>query len=203
MKKGIGFIKNNIVTGLLVIVPIAVICVILAGAIKKLIAVTVPITSKLSLSSVLIETILAVVLVVAILAIFFFIGGLVFQTYLGKSLNKWLEDRVLNRIPVYKTIKGVTRQFAGIEKGNHAIAEVDLYGNNNKLLGLLTDTLPDGRYVVYIPFAPVLSIGQVHIVPKEQVELLDISLKAATDIVSKLGFGANDLYNEKKETASD
>ncbi len=197
MKKLIAFIKGKIVTGVIIIVPIAVICVILAGAIKKLIAVTVPITSKLSLSSVLIETILAVVLVVAILAIFFFIGGLVLQTYLGQSLDEWLEDKVLDRIPVYKTIKGVTRQFAGIEKGNHAIVEVDLYGNNNKLLGLLTDTLPDGRYVVYIPFAPVINVGQVHIIAKENVEIVDISFKAATDIITKIGFRANESYKLK------
>lgn len=157
----------------------------------------------MSVGGMLGQTIVAIVLLVLVLAIFFFIGGIFFDTYLGKSFNKWLEKKVLGRVPFYSSIKGVANQFAGIEKGKHAIVEVDLYGNNCKQLGFLSETLDDGRCLVYVPYAPVLSIGQVHIVPKEQVKLLNISLKAATDIVSKLGFGANNLYNEKKETDSE
>ena len=62
------------------------------------------------------------------------------------------------------------------------------------MLGLITETLNDGRYFIYIPFAPVLNIGQVHIVPKENVTILDISIKSATDIITRIGFDANKDY---------
>ena len=113
MNKGIVVIKNNIVTGLLVIIPIAIVVIILADVLKKLIAVTEPITNKMSVGGMLGQTIVAIVLFVLILAIFFFIGGLFFDTYLGKSFNKWLEEKVLGRVPYYSSIKGVANHFCG------------------------------------------------------------------------------------------
>ena len=203
MKKGIEFIKNNIVTGIVLIVPIAVVGIILTDVIKKLITATEPITSKMSSDATILKTIVAIVLVVAALAIFFFIWGVIYKSYVGRSINNWMEEKVLDRAPLFKTLRGVTRSLGGIDKNDHAIVEVDLYGNNNKILGLLTDTLTDGRYVIYTPLSPIINIGQVHIVAKENVEKSNISFKAATDIITRIGFGANDLYNEKKETDSD
>jgi len=72
-----------------------------------------------------------------------------------------------------------------------------LYGNNNILLGLITETLSDGRYFIYIPFAPVINMGHVHIVAKENVKFLDISVKDATDIITRIGFDANKDYKAK------
>ena len=107
-----------------------------------------------------------------------------------------MEKTILERIPFFQTLKGVTRQIAGVEKGNYKVVEVDLLGNNNKSLGFLTETLTDARCVIYIPFAPILSIGQVHIIAQENVKILDLSLKDATDIITKIGFEANKVYKE-------
>ena len=46
-EKIIAYIKNSIITGILVIIPIAVIGVILTGVIKKLIAATAPLTNNM------------------------------------------------------------------------------------------------------------------------------------------------------------
>jgi hypothetical protein len=46
-EKFIAYIKISIITGILVIIPIAVIGVILTGVIKKLIAATVPLTNNM------------------------------------------------------------------------------------------------------------------------------------------------------------
>ncbi|RLD99362.1 MAG: hypothetical protein DRJ13_09900 [Bacteroidetes bacterium] len=197
MKKLIAYTKEKIVTGIVVIVPIAVVGIILTDVVKKLIAATEPITSKMSSDATLLKTIVAIVLVVVVLAIFFFIGGFIYKTYFGRTINNWLEEKVLDRVPFFKTFKDIARHLTGIEKSNHAIVEVDLYGNNNKLIGLLTDTLTDGRCVIYIPLSPIVNIGQVHIVAKENVEILNISFKAATEIITKIGFGAKDFYKEK------
>jgi uncharacterized membrane protein len=71
-----------------------------------------------------------------------------------------------------------------------------LYCNNTHLQEFKTDTLDDGRYVIYIPFGPLVNIGQTHIVDKENVKVLDMSLKDATDIITKIGFKAHDIYKK-------
>ena len=181
---------------MLVIIPIVVIGVILKDVIKKLMVITTPLSSKMSFAGPLIESIIAGIILVIILGAFFFISGIFFKTYLGSRFENWLEKKVLDHVPFYQTIRGVTRQFTGIEKGKYSVVEVDLYGNANKVIGLLTETLSDGRCVIYIPFAPLINIGQVHIVTGENVKKLDLSFKDVTDIITRFGLEADKVYKE-------
>jgi uncharacterized membrane protein len=197
MKKIIAYIKDNIITGIIVIVPIAVIGIILTDVIKKLFAATKPLTSIMTFGGPLIESIIAAILMVAILGIIFFISGLILKSYFGRRFKKWLEKTILENIPFFNTISGAVHHLTGRKKGDYAVVEVDLYGNNTRLIGLLTETLSDGRLVIYIPFAPVINIGQVHVVANENVKILDISLRDATDIITKIGFESNKVYKEK------
>lgn len=198
MKKTISFIKDRIITGVLVIVPIAVIVILLSDTIKKLITFTSPLTSNMEIGGILVRTIVAGILLIIIIGLLFFVCGLLLKTYLGKRFKNWLERTILENIPFFNTINSVIHQITGVEKGNYAAVEVSLHGNENKLLGIHTDTLPDGRFVVYIPFAPIVNIGQVYIISRENVKILDISLKDFMDIISKIGFEANKIYAEKK-----
>ncbi|MCD4731233.1 MAG: hypothetical protein K8R74_11560 [Bacteroidales bacterium] len=202
MKKAVSFIKNRVITGVVVIVPIAVIGIIMSGAIKKLITVTSPFTSNMQIGGTLFRTIIATILLIIILGLFFFVGGLILKTYLGNRFKNWLKRTILENIPFFSTLNSVVHQITGVEKGNYAAVEVSLYDNENKLLGIHTETLSDGRFIVYIPFAPVVTIGQVYIVNRENVKVLDISLKEFMDIISKIGFEANKIY-VKKSNAED
>jgi len=193
MKTMITFIKDRIIIGLIVLVPIIVIGIIIADSIKKIMDVTAPLTKKFSFGGLFLESTVAIILILLIFGLFFFISGLILKTYLGNSFKNWLENKVFEKIPFYNTIKSITKQFAGIEKKNYPVVEVDLYGNKTKSLGLMTETLPDERCVVYLPYAPLMTIGQVQIVSKKNVKVLDISFKDFSEIISKIGFEANNV----------
>jgi len=199
MKKIIPIIKDHIITGAIVIIPLAVVGVILADVMKEIIAKTTPFTDIMVLGGPISRAIVASIIIIIVLGLFFFISGLILKTYLGKSFKYWLEKKVLTHIPFYETISSIAHQFAGVGKVNYQVVEVDLYGTANKLLGLITQTLTDGRHIVYIPFAPVINMGQLHIIPKENVKILDISVKEATDIITAIGFEANKIIKEKKQ----
>jgi hypothetical protein len=143
MKKIFTFVKDRIITGMLVIIPIVVIGVILKDVIKKLMVITTPLSSKMSFAGPLIEAIIAGIILVIFLGGFFFISGVFFKTYLGNRFENWLEKKILGRVPFYETIRGVSRHISGVEKGKYSVVEVDLYANTNKVLGLLTETLSD------------------------------------------------------------
>lgn len=197
MKNLIPFIKKTILTGVIVLIPITIIVVILADTVKKLMVATAPLTEGLPIDSALIKTIIAIIFILLILGVFFFIAGLLLKTYLGNSFKNWLEEKVLIKIPMFKTLRGATQQFTGADKKKYPVVEVDLYGNNNTLLGLLTETLTDGRHLVYIPLAPIMNVGQVHIVAKENITVLDMPFKDATDIITRIGFEADSIFNPK------
>ena len=197
MKKVLENIKDNLITGAIIVIPIAVIGVILFEVVKKLIVLTAPITENMALGGPVSRAIVATIVAVLVLGVFFYINGLITKTYLGSGFKNWVEKKVYSHIPFYNTFLGVTHQITSKENQNYPVVEVDLHGNNNKILGLLTETLADGRHIVYTPFAPVINIGQVHIVAKENIKILDISIKDATEIITRIGFEANNFYKEK------
>ena len=92
MKKALTKIKDNIITGILVIVPVVVIGIILSDVIKKLIKITSPLSGKMSFAGPLVETLTAAMIMILMLAVFFFICGLLLKSYLGKSFENWLEN---------------------------------------------------------------------------------------------------------------
>jgi len=200
MKNVIAYIKDRIITGFIVIVPISVIVIILADTFKKLIAFTAPLTGNMQYGGVVLKAVVAILLLIVILGFFLFIWGVILKTYFGNKFKKWLERTVLEHVPFFKTMNSVVHQITGIEKGKYPVVEVSLYGNENKMLGIRTDMLADGRSVVYIPFSPLVNFGQTHIISKENVQLLDISLKDFVDLISKIGLESKDIFMEKGNT---
>jgi uncharacterized membrane protein len=200
MKKIISTVKDNILIGVAVVVPIAVVGVVLSGTLKKLITATAPITNKLSFGGTLVKSIIALVIVAIVLAFIFFISGVFLKTYLGSSFKNWLEKKILVHVPFFETFKNLTGQITGVIKDSYTVVEVKLNDNNAVILGIMTETLTDGRYVVYCPFSPLINIGQVHIVTKENLKRLDLSLKDFTDIITKMGFESDRIQKKKLKT---
>jgi len=200
MKNLKSYFKENLITGIVVVVPIAVIGIILKGFIEKLFVITKPLTKFMSFAGPLAESIVAAIILAVGLALFFFVAGILLKSYVGRRFKECLEKKLLAHIPYYNTISGVVQQLTGTKDSGYTAVEVDLYGNNNYLIGFLTDTLFDGRCVVYIPLAPIVNIGQLHIVPKENVKTLDLSLKDAADIISNIGFDSKKILEKKKKT---
>ena len=194
MKKVIAKIKDNIITGAIIIIPLAALGVILFDTIKKIIKLTAPFTDNMELGGPVVKAIIATVIVLIALGVFFFINGLIIHTYLGKRFKDWMEAKIFSHIPFYETLSGVTKQVAGVGKQKYQVVEFDLYGNKSKVLGLLTDTLADGRHMIFTPFAPLINVGQVHIVNPEDIKVLEMTLKEATDIMTKIGFEADKVY---------
>jgi uncharacterized membrane protein len=194
MKNIFSYFKDRIITGLIVLVPATIIVIMLTDVLKKIMEVTAPLTKKFAFGGELTEAIIAVTIVVIFLAAVFFITGILFKTNLGVRFQKWIQNEVLVHIPLYKTLRGITLQLTGVSKANYPVVEVDLYGNSSKTIGIMTDTLADGRCVIYFPYAPIINIGQVNIVPKENVEKLEMSLKDAMDIITQIGFDSNKVY---------
>jgi len=121
MKKIIANIKDRIITGAIVVIPIAVIGVVLTDTIKNIISITAPLTDNMDLGGPISKSLVLVIIIVIILGVFFFINGLILKTYLGKSFSNWLEEKVLVHIPFYKTLRGVTHQFAGKGEINYQV----------------------------------------------------------------------------------
>lgn len=197
MKAAIEFIKTTVIGGVVVVVPIAVIIVVLGDLYHTLIEITTPLTRGMTLGPFTNAIIVTVVVILAIVA-FFFIAGLLLNTLWGRNVKSWLETKLFERIPFYSTLKQLTERITGIENSNFPVVEVDLFGTSNRVLGIVIDTLPDERMIVYAPSSPVITVGQLIIVEKENAAKLDASITDTLNCLSQMGLEAKKIYGKQK-----
>ena len=193
MKSIIEFFKTTVVGGLVVVIPLMIIYFIFGELVDLLVALTDPITKELPFPAV-INVIIATLIAIGAVVIICFVTGLLVRTGWGGAARDWIENKFLARMPIYTMIKNLTHRFVGQSGEQFAPAEVDLYGSDCRLLGLIVEALPDGRVVVFIPLAPTGTVGQVFIVPQERVLKLDATLGSVVNSVTQWGVGTSGIY---------
>lgn len=193
MKNLVTFFKTTVIGGLVVILPLAIIIFVAGDAVNSLIVATKPLTQDLPFGP-LVNALIALLLVIAAIIAICFTAGFLLSTLWGRAIKAWLEKNLFERIPMYTTLRGLTQKFAGIEGADFPVIEADLYNSDNRVLGLLVDTLPDERHVVYVPSSPVVTVGQVYILPGARITKTDLSISETIGCLSQMGLEAEKLY---------
>jgi uncharacterized membrane protein len=192
MKIILEVFKTTVVGGLLVVIPLMILYLIFGELIDLLVQFTKPITKELpfnALTNVIIATLIAITEAVLIC----FVTGLIVRTSWGGATKDWIEKTILARMPIYTMIKNLTSRFVGRSGEQFMPAEVDLYGSESRLLGLIVEVLAEDRVVVFIPVAPTPTVGQVHILPPERVKKLDATLGSVFNSLTQWGVGASSI----------
>lgn len=187
------FLKTTLVGGLVVLVPVAVCAYIIAAVVKGLLRGLAPIAALLPAQGsggIGFMSLIVIALVVAMCFLF----GLLVRTAGGRALGKWVENRMFNLLPGYELIKRVTQQFAGT--GEETLGTpVAVRFEDSQQIGFLVEEMTPGQVTVFIPAAPALTFGTVHIVPAERVEKLSAKMTQVIDCISKIGCGSSRLLS--------
>ncbi len=195
MSRFINFIRTTALGGLLVIVPIAIVLFVLGQILLGLYNVArefVALTG-LGIDDALLISGIALLALVGLC----FATGLLVRTRLGGALRGWFARNVAKRIPMYGAIASLTQRFAGIEGTEFAPVEVDIYSSGARAMGFLVETLPDGRCAVFIPTAPVATIGNLYVVPGERVSRIDGTVADTVSVITQWGVDAGNLFGGK------
>lgn len=201
MRGIIEFIKTTAIGGFLVIVPIAVILFVMAQLFYGLYALAGDVTSTLGIEidDALIMMMIAALVLVAIC----FVTGLVVQTQLGAALKRWFAAKVGRRIPMFNAISNIAKRFVGVEGTHFAPIEIDLYDSDARAIGFLIEALPDNRCAVFVPSAPVATVGNVLIVARNKVTPIEASMADAVTVITQWGVDARDLFGGDRMTGPD
>ena len=140
-----------------------------------------------------INAVIYIVLVLAVLFSFCVLVGLLLETRPGKRFARFIEKSIADKIPLLGLVRNLTLSFSGAGKSELRAVEIDLQGSGTAALGFLMETLDDGRLVVFIPGAPAVTLGAIHIVPAERVRVLDTSIPSMANVSSQWGVGTRDL----------
>ena len=188
-----SFVKTTVIGGLVVVIPISLIIIIFGDLFANLIEIAQPIAKYLPFND-FFNTIIVAILAVIIIFLTCFIMGLIVRTSWGVSGRDWFERRVLNRLPMYSTFKNLTQRFVEHEGTQFTPAEIDLFGSDCMVIGVIVEELIDGRVSVFVPITPAATVGQVYLVPAERVKPLDAPLGSMINTISEWGIGAGKLY---------
>lgn len=141
----------------------------------------------------------------------FFIGVLL-NAYLTAKLFELLE-KILDRIPLVKSLYGSVKDLLGFfmsgdKTSDSQVVMVRIGGSDQRILGLMTRTdfsdLPKGvgdesKVAVYLPMSYQLG-GFTVMVPREDVETIDMSTEDALRFAVTAGMASGKADSEKATT---
>ena len=195
MRRVLNFVKTTAIGGLLVIIPVTIILAVLGQLFYGLFSIVSDVLEQLPVE--IDEALIAVGITVLALIGLCFVTGLIVQTQFGVALKGWFSRNIARRIPMYNAIANLTKRFVGVEGLEFAPVEVAIYNSKSRVLGFLIEELPDGRAMVYVPSAPVATIGNIFVVPVEDLTHLDASTADAITVMTQWGVDAKILYNKE------
>ena len=187
MKKTQSVFRTNVIYGLLVLIPSAIILLLLAKIVEILETIAKPLNLQ-SATSVVGAIILALLLV---LLLCFVVGAFV-RTKLGSWSLERFERTILKQIPGYEIISNVLKGFAE-KRTAYRAALVRLYGPGTGVLGFVMEENDNGRVTVFVPSIPTLTVGSLHIVDRERVTMLEAGSIDVTNCISQWGIGSQKI----------
>ena len=183
------WILKSMFVGLLVLAPLYLSFLLLAGATKKLVGLVRPIARFIP-DSLPGEQILAVLLILVVCVLV----GAVLATQRGQVVLERAERQLFERIPGYAVLRGLTQQLASTGRKDETSWKPALVEIEDALVpGFVIEELADGRYTVFVPSVPTPMAGAVYVLGRERVHLVNVKFPQALRTVSRWGSGMGDL----------
>ena len=182
-----NFIKTTLIGGVVFLLPVVIVVVVVGEALSLMMAVAEPMADVLpieSLGGVAMANIVATLLVLLVC----FAAGLVARTGSAQRFARVLEDSILQKIPGYSLVRGITSSISTENAADMHVVLVSL--GYSRRVGVEIERVSSERVVVYLPGAPNAWAGEVHVVETGQVERLDCPLTTFIDHAERLGRGS-------------
>ena len=183
------WILKSMFVGLLVLAPLYLSFLLLAGATKKMLGLVRPIARFIP-DSLPGEQILAVLLILVVCVLV----GAVLATERGRAVMERAERQLFERIPGYAVVRGLTQQLASSGRKDETSWKPALVEIEDALVpGFVIEELADGRYTVFVPSVPTPMAGAVYVLDRKRVHLVNVKFPQALRAVSRWGSGMGDL----------
>ena len=151
------FTKTTLIGGVLIILPIYVAVLLLAKAVKGLLALLTPVAEQLP-AGVEFRQAAAILLLIAVC----FVVGLVVRTGPGLRAKNAFEQAVLEKLPGYSFLRGFAKRLTGRSE-EHTLEPALVEIEDALVPALIVEKLEDGSYTVLVPSAPTPMAGGVHL----------------------------------------
>jgi uncharacterized membrane protein len=180
-------VVQALVAGFLFLLPIYLAILLLLKAMKSLGGVVRPL-ARLLPESLPAETVISLFIVLMLCLLV----GIVLRTPFGQARRTNIENSLLQKIPGYEVVRGLTRQLAGQGEESAwrpALAEIE----DALVPAFIVEELDDGCFTVFVPSSPTPLTGAIYILPAGRVHPLNVPFTQAVKAVTRWGSGSKAL----------
>ena len=124
------------------------------------------------------------------------ITGIVSQSSLGASMGRYLEQNILEKLPVYVPLKSLLRALLGSEQSDSFKPAFLLNDSGVAEPIYIVEDTGRPRLIVLVPWTPASFAGSLKLVPREQVYKLDLTLDEFSLSIGHYGVGLSSLLPE-------
>lgn len=193
----INFIKNALFRGLVILIPLVLVFLTLRELLEVMIALATPIADFIPSDWIQKgdpENLIAFFLIITTALIL----GLIWSTKPTRRAAEWLESRSLNHLPLYRIMKSLVGALLDLEdEDSFKPASWRHEDGSLEPVFVVGEHGPD-MLVVMQPWTPTPFAGSVKVVPRDQVDLVPVSLDEYSLALTHFGLGLSEALQKKK-----
>ncbi|KYG65051.1 hypothetical protein AZI87_10765 [Bdellovibrio bacteriovorus] len=129
---------------------------------------------------------LAIILIFVLLSMLL---GFIAQTEKGQKVGRWLEEKTLGHFKMYHVMKEFSERL--IPSKTNKLFEPALLTRTDEMNALvfIVEYLDDERVVIFVPGVPTAFSGNLYVVPRLDVKILDVPVMDVAKVYSRWGVG--------------
>ena len=198
MKPAKSRIRNNLIFGAIALLPLLIIAYAfykVHGVTQKAATAIAPVLGDSALYG---TGVIFLMTLLSLLLLCFVLGALVTSRFGASVFNK-VQSAFGHVIPGYDVVTNLMRGVAG-GKNAYPPALVSLFAPGSSVLGFVMEDNGGPCLTVFVPSTPVATVGTLHIVERDRVQMLNVSSKDAAECVTQWGIGMTALLEPAQST---
>lgn len=189
MKRLALFLKTTTLGGLFVVLPLMVVLALLAKVVMGVHAAAQAVMAKLAgegSEAAHFPILFAILIVIGISFAF----GLALTSRRGQATGNWVEQTLLRRIPGYSTLRAILGGLA--DESNEGVVKSGLLTLDPGIecFVLVIEDHGGDHLTVYIPGSPNPGSGNVQVVRRDLVRMLNVRMTDITAVLHQFGMGS-------------
>lgn len=193
MKKLRQFVLTAALGGFFVILPIVILIQIAQWLYQLFIDSAGPLISLIE-SALNVDTLAAEWFALGAVFVACFLLGMLVRTPVGSWLHAQFDHYILARIPGYKMIRDIVKQFGADKKGLfREVALLQVGDNGQEMTGFVVDEYDDDGVSVFVPTGPNPTTGIILHTHRRFLTTLDTTVERAMKTVLSCGAGTGAL----------
>jgi uncharacterized membrane protein len=196
-----NFLKNAFLRGLIFLIPLVVLFITLRELLELMVAMATPIADLFPEGTFDHEKETEIIAALLIVGTALFLGLMTTVKPLHRAVN-WIEDRTLNKLPMYRMLKSFTAAFLDIEEEDTFKPAILIDGNGSSEPVYVVEDRGYDQVVVMQPWTPTPFAGSLKMVGREQVQLLPVTLDEYSLCLTHFGLGLAELVEKHTKTQS-